>query len=85
MNKEQILNTLSEELYKLDLTLSKYGDTLYAIKRRKIANPLIYFNIDKHGDKYTGSVEIKSINAFAYSPEQIKESLVLLDEVLGGY
>lgn len=69
---EKNLQKLIEKLYKIGLSLVDYENGMFSIKRRDIANPLMFFNVN---EEYTGTVKVKSININLYTPEQVWKSL----------
>lgn len=76
------IHDLSKKLYELDLSLTYYGNGVYAVGSPEFANPLMHFNEGNKGDNYDGNVKVKSINVRLFTSKQIHESLKLVDDYL---
>lgn len=53
-----------------------------SVGKPKIANPMLWFNPYIEEKDYDGSVKVKSINAPLFTGEQIRKTLILVDEFL---
>lgn len=53
-----------------------------SVGKPKIANPMLWFNPCIEEKDYDGSVKVKSINSPLFTGEQIRKSLMLIDEFL---
>lgn len=53
-----------------------------SVGKREIANPMLWFDPREEKADYSGSVEVKAINAYLFSKEQIHKSLELVNSFL---
>lgn len=55
---------------------------MISIGKRKIANPMLWFNPRTEEKDYSGSIQFKSINTELFSSEQIYTALRLVNNLL---
>ncbi len=70
---------LEKKLQELGLYARFYTDGLLEVVKPGIANPLLFVDTNK---EYQGSVDVKSINTWLYSQEQVYKALIYVDEFL---
>jgi len=66
----------------LNLSITIHNDTLWSVGYKRIANPMLYFNPLMEEDDYDGNVSVKSINARMFNADELKQVLILIDELL---
>lgn len=79
MNNTNKRFELEKKLQDLGLHTRFYTDGLLAIVKPGIANPLLFVDTSK---EYKGNVDVKSINTWLYSQEQVHKALIYVDEFL---
>lgn len=66
----------------LDLSIKIHNDDLWSIGYKRIANPMFYFNPLTEEEDYDGNVSVKSVNVRMFNADELKQVLVLIDELL---
>jgi len=66
----------------LDISITIHNDTLWSVGYKRIANSMLYFNPLTGEEDYDGDVSVKSINARMFNADELKQVLILIDELL---
>lgn len=53
-----------------------------SVGKREFANPMLWFDPREEEKDYSGSIEVKAINVYLFSKEQIHKSLQLVNSFL---
>ncbi|MCL1700757.1 hypothetical protein [Lysinibacillus sp. Bpr_S20] len=75
-------NEFCNKIANLGLSITIHNDSLWSVGYKRIANPMLYFNPLIEEENYDGNITVKSINVRMFNANELKKTLILIDELL---